>query len=96
MITLSRLNRTIVALNPDLIERVEENPDTVVTLTDGKKLLVIEGIDDIIEKIIAFRALVSARSAIVDIARLPPADLQLVGAADEVASVTTLDENGVR
>lgn len=79
MIKLNRLNRTLVAINPDLVERIEETPDTVVTLTDGKKLLVVESIDDIVEMIICYRAEVSARSHVIDISRPPQADLHLVG-----------------
>ena len=42
MIELTRLNDTKFTLNADLIETVEEVPDTVVTLTTGKKLFVKE------------------------------------------------------
>ncbi|WP_062204815.1 flagellar FlbD family protein [Demequina salsinemoris] len=42
MITLTRLNGHPFAVNPDLIERAESTPDTVVTLVDGTKLLVAE------------------------------------------------------
>lgn len=96
MITLSRLNRTTIALNPDLIERVEENPDTVVTLTDGKKVLVLEGIDEIIEKIIAYRAVVAARSDAVKFSRPPMAELQLVPDSPSETPVSPFDESGGR
>jgi len=42
MIELTRLNDTKFTLNADLIETVEEVPDTVVTLTTGKKIFVRE------------------------------------------------------
>jgi len=42
MIELTRLNDTKFILNADLIETVEEVPDTVVTLTTGKKIFVRE------------------------------------------------------
>ncbi len=42
MIELTRLNDTKFTLNADLIEMVEEVPDTVITLTTGKKLFVKE------------------------------------------------------
>ncbi len=96
MITLSRLNHSCIALNPDLIERIEETPDTVVTLIDGKKVLVLETIDDIVEKIVCYRALVAARSEVLNISTPPPADLHLVSDDGEIAPVTPLDENGVR
>lgn len=47
-------NRTIV-VNCDLIERLEEVPETVVTLESGKKFMVKESMDEIIELIIQYR-----------------------------------------
>ena len=41
MITVTRLKGQMVALNPDMIESVEENPDTTIRLTSGEKLLVL-------------------------------------------------------
>lgn len=42
MIELTRLNDTKFVLNADLIETVEEVPDTVISLTTGKKIFVKE------------------------------------------------------
>lgn len=42
MIPLTRPDGSTLLVNPDRIETVEETPDTVVTLADGKKLLVRE------------------------------------------------------
>ena len=42
MITLTRLNGATFALNDQMVERVEANPDTVVVLADGKKFIVAE------------------------------------------------------
>ena len=42
MIPLTRTDGTAVLVNPDRIETIEETPDTVLTLADGKKLLVRE------------------------------------------------------
>jgi flagellar protein FlbD len=42
-------------LNSDLIEHIERTPDTVVSLTNGLKLLVLESPDEIVEKIVEFR-----------------------------------------
>jgi flagellar protein FlbD len=55
MIYISRLNGERIALNDDLIELMEETPDTVITLTTGKKMVASESIDEIIEKIADFR-----------------------------------------
>jgi flagellar protein FlbD len=43
-------------VNPDLIERVEETPDTVITLTNGTKHVVQESIDEIVQSMQIFKA----------------------------------------
>ena len=48
MINLTRMNDSTYTLNSDLIEMVEETPDTVITLTSGKKLVVRESREEII------------------------------------------------
>jgi flagellar protein FlbD len=60
MIQLTRLNNDAFALNTDLIERVDANPDTVLTLIDGTKYIVAEPMDEVIDRIVAFRARVVA------------------------------------
>ncbi len=42
MIELTRFNDTQFTLNADIIETVEETPDTVITLITGKKIIVKE------------------------------------------------------
>lgn len=56
MILLTRLNGVPFAVNADLIERVETVPDTVVTLVDGHKYVVSETADEVIERVLQFRA----------------------------------------
>ena len=55
MIALTRLNGNALMLNCDLIEQIEETPDTVVTLTSGNRLIVRDSMHDIQEKIVAFK-----------------------------------------
>ena len=55
MIQLTRLNHAQLIVNSDLIEHVEVTPDTVITLTNGQKIMVLESPDDVIEKVIQFR-----------------------------------------
>jgi flagellar protein FlbD len=55
MINLTRINRVPLVLNSDLIEYIEKTPDTVVSLTNGLKLLVLESPDDIVARVVAFR-----------------------------------------
>lgn len=42
MIEITKMNGQKVLINPDLIELVEETPDTVMTLTTGRKIIVKE------------------------------------------------------
>lgn len=62
VIILTRLNDQRFAVNPDLIERIESTPDTIVTLVDGTKYLVIEDIESIADLVIEHRAAVVARA----------------------------------
>ncbi len=55
MIHLTRLNRGRLVVNSDLIEHIESTPDTVVALTTGEKILVLEAPDEIIERVKSFR-----------------------------------------
>jgi flagellar protein FlbD len=55
VIELTRLNGTTIVINSDLIETVEETPDTVVTLTIGTKYVVQESSRDIVDKVVEFR-----------------------------------------
>jgi len=55
MITVTRLNHTPVVLNCDLIEQIETTPDTVISLTTGQKIMVLETTDEIIERVVKFR-----------------------------------------
>ncbi len=55
MIKLTRLNGKEFVLNIDLIEFIESTPDTVISTTTGKKIVVIESVDEIIERIVDFR-----------------------------------------
>ena len=52
MIVLTRQNGSLFALNDELIEIIEEHPDTTLKMTDGKVYIVSESMEEIIEKII--------------------------------------------
>lgn len=66
MISLTRLSGTTFLLNADLIERVDSTPDTVVTLVDGTKYVVSEGLDVVLEEIVDYRARIVARAPLFD------------------------------
>ena len=55
MIVLTRLNHFPVVINSDLIEHIEVTPDTVVALTTGQKILVLETAEEIVERVVRFR-----------------------------------------
>jgi flagellar protein FlbD len=60
MITLTHLNGTDFVVNPDLIERVESGPDTVVVLTNGHQYVVRTSPDEIVRRVIEFKGEVAA------------------------------------
>lgn len=55
MVILTKLNGQQFTLNEDLIETVEQTPDTVITMTTGNKYVVKETPDEIITRVIEFR-----------------------------------------
>jgi flagellar protein FlbD len=55
MIRLTRLNQRPLVVNSDLIEFIENAPDTVITLVTGDKLVVRESADEIMDRIVEFR-----------------------------------------
>ena len=55
MIKVTRLNNTELVINAELIEFVESTPDTIVSLTTGKKIMVKESTDEIIERVAQFK-----------------------------------------
>ena len=58
MIKITRFNGEEFVVNCDMIETVEETPDTVITLTNGHKFLAREDADEIIEKVVKFKKLI--------------------------------------
>jgi flagellar protein FlbD len=57
MVPLSRLNGEKFVLNADFIEMIEETPDTVVTLTSGKKMMVKDRLDDVVKRVVEYKRL---------------------------------------
>ncbi|MBQ8085524.1 MAG: flagellar FlbD family protein [Lachnospiraceae bacterium] len=55
MIELTKLNDTKLTVNAEIIELVEETPNTVVTLTTGRKLIVKESREEITELVISYK-----------------------------------------
>lgn len=61
MIEVTKINGIKVLVNQDLIELVEETPDTVLTLTTGKKIIVKESRQEIKNLVILYRKDIFAR-----------------------------------
>jgi flagellar protein FlbD len=59
---LTRLGGQPMALNPDLIEKAEATPDTVITMVDGHKLVVAEPVPEVVGRIRLWRASVAAEA----------------------------------
>ncbi len=59
MIVLTKINNNLIAVNSDLIEYIEETPDTVITLTNGDRVVIQEGMTEIIEKVVQYKRLIA-------------------------------------
>lgn len=55
MIQLTRINHVPLVVNSDLIEHIEATPDTVISLVNGQKFMVLEETDEVIRRVIEFR-----------------------------------------
>ena len=66
MIQLTRINHVPLVVNSDLIEHIEAAPDTIITMTNGQKLVVLESIDDVVKRVIEFRRAVYAGGKVPD------------------------------
>ena len=66
MIEVSRLSGKKFIVNGELIEFIEETPDTVITLTTGKKIIVAESVDEVIEKVIQYKKKIFLQWSTVD------------------------------
>ena len=81
MIQLTRLNHAPLVLNSDLIEHMEVTPDTVVTLTTGQKIVVLESAEEVMERVIQFRRSINSGSVACPLRRMEP-DTQSPGDID--------------
>ncbi|WP_278601052.1 flagellar FlbD family protein [Clostridium tertium] len=55
MINVTAMNNKGFILNADHIEKIEEVPETLITLTNGKKYIVLESVEEIVEKVIIYK-----------------------------------------
>ncbi len=57
MIKVTKLNGRQLVVNADLIEFIEAVPDTLISLTTGRKIIVLEEMDDVIQRAISYRSM---------------------------------------
>jgi len=55
MVLLTKINNAQVTINCDMIQFIEETPDTVITLGNGDKVVVKDRMNEIIDKIVEYR-----------------------------------------
>ena len=60
MIELTQLSGKTFWLNPHHIEYIEKNPDTTLAMLSGKRVVVLEAVEEVIERIVAYRRLIGA------------------------------------
>ncbi len=85
MIEVTRLNGKPIMLNSDLIKMAEASPDTMLTLINGEKLIVREDLDEVVERIVSYRARLIATVA---------SRLTSFEELQRAASVASLDVSG--
>ena len=61
MIRVTRLQGATMAINAELIERIESTPDTVITLVGGAHYVVAEPVQELLERIVEYRASIIRR-----------------------------------
>ena len=90
MISLTRLSGSVFLLNADLIERVDSTPDTVITLVDGKKYVVAESMQQVLDAVVAFRGEIVALGSVLDasnpyLSKMKPAEPHLAAVTEHPA-----------
>lgn len=55
MIEVTKLNDEKFVLNAELIKTVEATPDTVITITTGNKYIVRESVEEVIQRVVAYK-----------------------------------------
>jgi len=55
MITVTKINDRDIVVNCDLIELIETTPDTTLTTTTGRKIIVLDTVDEVLDKVIAYK-----------------------------------------
>lgn len=88
MIVVTRLNDSRFAVNPDLVERIQESPDTTLIMVDGAKYIVQESMAEVIDMIAAYRARIVSLAYGTDV----PAAANATGPQPTLAAVSDLSD----
>jgi flagellar protein FlbD len=86
LILVTRLNGAVFALNPDLVERADCTPDTVITLVDGTKYIIAESVPEFIDSVRHYRASLIAQASRIE---SEPALLAVAGSEDQTDDQNT-------
>jgi len=73
MITLTRLDKKQLCVNPDLIKSAEAIPDTIITLTTGERLYVRESVEEVVARFVEYQHTIRQQRA-QGILAPPPSD----------------------
>jgi flagellar protein FlbD len=91
MIKLTRLNGNPMVFNSDLMKTAEASPDTMLTLINGEKLIVREQLDEVLRRVLEYRARLLSRV----VRHLPSfSDLEVSASLSSMA-VAELGKEGV-
>jgi flagellar protein FlbD len=82
VVKVTRFDGSQFYLNADLIELIEETPDTVVTLSTGRKVVVREPAQTVVERVIQYRRQIHAGLDLDGPAGPPPVQLPDVGSKE--------------
>jgi len=55
LITVTKINDRDIVVNCDLIELIETTPDTTITMTTGRKIIILDTVDEVLNKVVAYK-----------------------------------------
>ncbi|MBC7230074.1 MAG: flagellar FlbD family protein [Actinobacteria bacterium] len=55
MIEVTRFHDEPAIINAELIEMIEARPDTIITMTTGRKIIVTESVEELVQRVIEYR-----------------------------------------
>jgi flagellar protein FlbD len=90
VILVTRLNGPVFALNPDLVERADCTPDTVITLVDGTKYVIAESVPEFIELVRRYRVSLIAQAQRIDVGGDPGYEPAIDDGSDGAGNVVHL------